>query len=533
MVTRGLVGVLCVALGGIGCSDPDTTPPTVTLTTPGDGASDVPLTTSILVEFSEPMAVDGLLGAGFSVATPGGDLVAGERDTAAGSTVELTPQAVLIDELTYTGTLTTAVTDRPGNHLEEPFTWAFTTRPRLWTSPSPVAASDSGDAQFPRVAIADDGSAMVVWRQADASFIDHIWAMRYAPDTGWGAAARVDTSDGFALAHRVGVDASGNAIAVWCQSDGTRDSIWASRFTIAAGWATPQTLETSDDDACAVELAVAPSGTALAVWEQSDTVWAAAYTGSAWQSAESLDDQGSEHSRPHVAVNDTNGVVVWHHYDGARLNVWAKRYAPQAGFGDVELVENEDSIDVGQGRVAINAAGHAVIVWSQDNGSWDDVWASTSTAESSWTAPQLLEDGEGSARFPQVGVDAQGNAVVVWQQFDGSRINVWANHYRVASGWATAELVEQYDDGNAELPRVAVTPSGQAVVAWYETTGMRMSVWTRRFVIGAGWNDAYALAQDNAAPASYPDVAVHPDGTSLAVWHQQTDDYDVVLSWRE
>ena len=50
-------------------------------------------------------------------------------------------------------------------------------------------------------------------------------------NAGWDVAELLETDDaGDARGPRVALDPNGNAVAVWTQSDGTRDNIWANRF---------------------------------------------------------------------------------------------------------------------------------------------------------------------------------------------------------------------------------------------------------------------------------------------------------------
>ena len=51
------------------------------------------------------------------------------------------------------------------------------------------------------------------------------------PGTGWGTPELIENADaGDAFSPRIAVDPQGNAVAVWKQSDGVRDNIWANRF---------------------------------------------------------------------------------------------------------------------------------------------------------------------------------------------------------------------------------------------------------------------------------------------------------------
>ena len=50
-------------------------------------------------------------------------------------------------------------------------------------------------------------------------------------DKAWGMATLIETDNaGGATRPQIAVDASGNALAVWQQSDGTRFNIWANTF---------------------------------------------------------------------------------------------------------------------------------------------------------------------------------------------------------------------------------------------------------------------------------------------------------------
>jgi hypothetical protein len=80
------------------------------------------------------------------------------------------------------------------------------------------------------VALDPNGNAVAVWYQFDGTRFN-IWANRFTPAPGWGAAERIETDNaGDASQPQVALDPSGNAVAVWPQSDGTRTNIWANRF---------------------------------------------------------------------------------------------------------------------------------------------------------------------------------------------------------------------------------------------------------------------------------------------------------------
>jgi hypothetical protein len=119
---------------------------------------------------------------------------------------------------------------------------------------------------------------------------------------------------------------------------------------------------------------------------------------------------------------------------------------------------------------------------------------------SSWGEAELIEtDNAGYAKFPQVAVDDSGNAIAVWSQFDGTRLNILANRYYAATGlWGEAELIET-DEGPAGKPWVAVDGSGNAIAVWRQSDGTLYNVWANRYDAATGlWGTAELIETDDA-----------------------------------
>lgn len=127
---------------------PDTTAPTVGATTPGDGATGLPVTTAPTARFAESLDPATVTAATVVLAGPEGAPV--DRTVAydaASRTVTVTPTADLASATTYTVTVGTGVTDAAGNPLARPHAWTFTTgaaRASLWF-PADQAVSTATD----------------------------------------------------------------------------------------------------------------------------------------------------------------------------------------------------------------------------------------------------------------------------------------------------------------------------------------------------------------------------------------------------
>ncbi len=276
------------------------------------------------------------------------------------------------------------------------------------------------------------------------------------------------------------------------------------------------------------QVALDPNGNAVAVWRQSDgtryNIWANRFTLAAgWGVPELLEtDNAGDAFWPEVALDPNgNAVAVWFQWDGTRYNIWANRFTLAAGWGVAELLETDNAGDVVP-QVVLDPTGNAVVVWQQFDGTRYNIWANRFALAAGWGAAELFEtDNAGGATAPQVALDPNGNAVVVWNQSDGTRSNIWANRFTPAVGWGVPERIETDNAGSASSPQVATDPNGNAVAVWQQWDGTgTTNIWANRFTLAAGWGVAERIETDNAGNAQAPQVALDSNGNAVAVWQQ-------------
>ena len=105
-----------------------------------------------------------------------------------------------------------------------------------------------------------------------------------------------------------------------------------------------------------------------------------------------------------------------------------------------------------------------------------------------WGDAEFIEYMEaGDADRPVVSADALGNAIVVWEQWDGYRHSIWSNRYVYLEGWGPAERLDSTMVENALTPHVDTDGSGNAVAVWQQYDGVRYNIWSNRYVVGEGW----------------------------------------------
>jgi hypothetical protein len=418
--------------------------------------------------------------------------------------------------------------------------------PKAWKGAAPIESSTS-TTRSPDIAYAANDQAMAVWLQRDAA-VDNVWARRYDATTGtWGTAVLIETDDtGDAYHPKVAFDASGNGMMVWYQFDGLNTSIWASRFTNATQiWSAATLIETSSaGNAVAPQVAFDASGNALAVWHQSDgtrdNIWANRFNAGTglWGTAELIEtNNAGGASSPQIAFDASgNALAVWDQSDGTRDNIWANRYNGSTGlWGTAALIENIATGNAGDPQPAFDGAGNAFVVWQQSDGTRNNIWANRYNATTGlWGTPGLLEsDNTGPANFPQIAMDSSGFAWAVWQQSDGTRTNIWANRYNAFAGtWGVATLLEN-ETGTAFAPQLAMNASGNTMVVWSQNLIPSIDTVARHFDASTGtWGAPQTIETDDAGDASVPQVAMDPSGRAVAVWRQNdgTGNYDILAN---
>jgi hypothetical protein len=306
----------------------------------------------------------------------------------------------------------------------------------LWSAPQQLSAPGQ-PAENPQVAVDPAGNAIAVWQRSNgANWI--IQAAARPAGGAWQAPQDVSVAGGDAWFAKVAVDADGNAVAVWQRPYGPYHFIQAAVRPAASGvWQTPQDLSAGGQSSWGADVAIDPPGNAVAVWQSligTNTIVQAAVrpeASGAWQEAQDLSAAGQDAGRPQVSVDPPgNAIAVWDRWNGA---TWIVQAAVRpAASGVWATPENlSDSCEYAQyAQIALDGAGDAVAVWQRWNGTtWTVSGAVRPAATGAWQTPEDLSAVGRDAGGAEVALDPNGNGVVVWSRFNGTNWIVQAAGY--------------------------------------------------------------------------------------------------------
>jgi len=388
----------------------------------------------------------------------------------------------------------------------------------------------------PDVAVADDGTATVVWSARSGGEF-RVFARRIAADGSRGPTVPLSATGGDALAPQVALAPSGAASVVWTRWDGANFRIQERR--VGAG-GTPEeatrTLSGSTQNAFDPQVDVAPTGEATVVWKRFDgfnylaQVRRVAPDGTAEAPAQRLSESGRGAAGPQVAVaDDGSAIAVWSRFvEETESVVQARRVEPDGTLAAAPLTLSLAGGSAIQPQVEIGPGGSATVVWDRFNGAnWVVQGQRLDPAGAAEGVPFDLSASGRSAAEPQLALDSDGVATIVWGRYDGSNFVVQAR--RVSAAGAPAAGAVQLSAGgrDAAEPQLALSPKGDATVLWSRFDGSNWIVQRRDFAADGTLGGTTNLsAAGRGAGEAVP--AWGEDGTLAMVWKRFNGAGDVV-----
>jgi hypothetical protein len=409
------------------------------------------------------------------------------------------------------------------------------TTAKAWQAASQLQTT-SLEGTNPALAVDSAGKVTAVWIERPIVGNTNLVAASLTPAGGWTAPATAYASATSVLAVRLAVDGNGNAIVLYQQGvGGASPNVLAIRYSSATGtWSGPTTLDIDVEAAIQnpIALAMDTAGNAIAMWEYVKSTggkemrYSRFTPAGGWTPKAAIDlGTGADSANSPTLGFDSagNAVAVWAQTGSAGNNIASARYVPATGWTATQVIEVA-SANTSEPWVAVNATGEATAVWLQDGGG--TVWANRFTPGTGWGIATLVQNsaffGSTAIVQPRVAVDAAGNAMAIWRQYDGTRFRTYAGRY-AAGAWGTAAAVSA-PGFNAYDASLACNTIGRCLAIWTSndvTTGT-FTTTAAAFAPSIGWAAPAAVEPNgNSTIGRPPTVVLDANGEGTAMWRNK------------
>ena len=408
--------------------------------------------------------------------------------------------------------------------LAASMSWVAATAAPTWVQPAVTLSAPGQPASSARVAVDAAGNATAVF--AGAGVVKA--ATRPAGGT-WGAPVDLTSATVVSFAPRILVDAAGNATAVWLEQTSGTIAVRAATRLVGGAWSFPVTVVGSG--VSGMDAAVSPTGTVAVIWRHNDggTYRMRSATkppGGSWTAPVFLSVAGHFEQDPGIAVNAAGAMAaVWtDETPSGDLLVQASVRSAAGGAWSAPANISATGVSAFDARVALDAGGRATVVWTRYDGSTTTVQSRTKAAGGAWALFILPLSAPGqNATTPQIAVDGSGNATVVWSRSNGSN-NIVQATTRVGTGAWSAPMDLSAVGGSAYSPQIAVDPQGDATVVWKRLNGAKYVAQAARRVAGGAWGAPEDLTDSSPTPGlspADPQIASDQAGNGVAVWGRE------------
>lgn len=175
-----------------------------------------------------------------------------------------------------------------------------------------------------------------------------------------------------------------------------------------------------------------------------------------------------------------------------------------------------------QAQVVSDLDGHKIAVWTRFNGSNFVIQSSTRNLSGVWSTPVTLSENGGDAFFPQIATDSLGNAIAVWSWKSDANIVIQAAGKSLNMAWTAPVNISRHAQfgHNTALPQLTIDNQGNAYVVWQEYSGTRNDIHFASKQFHRSWTSAIKLS-NSVTPGLgdvQPKIVVNSLGNLIVVW---------------
>jgi hypothetical protein len=340
-----------------------------------------------------------------------------------------------------------------------------------WSNPQ-VISGNATQVYSPSVSMDNNGNAIIVWADwGDLVNTCGIVMTEYRNGV-WSSPRFLNTKPFITVdPPSVAMNDNGKALIVWSQDD-----IYKLEY-INGSWSTPTAVSTGGD-AEDPHVAINDKGNSIITWLYNDgyathkKIFSSEFQNEIWSDPKIVSIPGYDPVFYRIAYDDNNNaIVVWvQEYH----QVFRNEYRNGNWLGPVSVTSF--GADVLYATVTMDGHGNAVMVWQQTVDLIYQVFISE-LRDGAWSAPTQVSTLGTAASNPLIKMDKSGNAILLWNQADNNGRQVFRMQY-LNGGWTDKYLMAMSQNQlNNVGYDVAMDGSGDAIIVWDQSDGSTWKIY--------------------------------------------------------
>lgn len=239
-----------------------------------------------------------------------------------------------------------------------------------------------------------------------------------------------------------------------------------------------------------------------------------------WSTPANISSPGVNGLNPQATfVSIRNATVVWSGYDGMHYTIQTATAQIGAKWSPPYRLS-----DTGKNAFFASAAaddkGNTIGVWSLFNNDHFVIQSDSKAVNKQWKKPVQISTSSshlGDATKPQLAFDQMGNAITVWQQYDGLNNAIFSAYKKEENVWSKPLRlsVSQPFGMGAIDPQVILDNSGKAIAVWLDDSSSSIQYAIKS--LRGQWSTPINLS-DSSYRVSAPQLAVDGSGKATVVW---------------
>jgi hypothetical protein len=269
----------------------------------------------------------------------------------------------------------------------------------------------------------------------------------------------------------------------------------------------------------------APDGKVWVVWVSGRNmadgrfdIYGAYHNNSGWSAAMAIGTDPYWEYNPSLAIDNAgHPVLVWSVFNGDSYH-YILHYSVWNGsaWSTSTQIADNGSEDL-QSTLTRDSSGRVWCFWQNRHGPWGDVWARNWNGSVWSSATQVTAGDTALHMYLSSAIDSAGQPWVFYTRYDQGRNEIWGDYY-TGSSWVRSGPVSGIQQ-RALRPAAVRDAGGRLWVAWHSFDGGNSEVYACHLA-GSSWSTPEQVSTSESLDVC-PAIACDADGEPCVVWQSK------------